>query len=178
MKLVRLKRQNFCLPSPSKKNKAWRKLSSCFEPFYHQRNGFCWLSGCKRVRRRRVSSLYLAFLVHLEVWVQKHGRESVISQRIADFRRLKNKAKTSRNNQGKYLKFWGPDYTYSFLFKNGEFSLQFKLPSTRSRWKRSPKTHLFKNALHSEDFEKAGHSFTCGRMKTVMLYILLCYTYY
>ena len=113
-----------------------------------------------------VSLPYLAFLVHLEVWVQKHGRESVISQRIANFRRLKNKAKISRNNQGKYLKFWGPDYTYPFLFKKGDFFLRFKLPSTRSRWKRSPKTHLFKNALHGEDFEKAGHSFTCGRMKT------------
>ena len=44
-----------------------------------------------------VTLLYLAFLVHLEVWVQKHGRESVISQRIADVRRLKNKAKRQVN---------------------------------------------------------------------------------
>lgn len=44
-----------------------------------------------------VTLLYLAFLVHLEVWVQKHGRESVISQRIADVRGLKNKAKRQVN---------------------------------------------------------------------------------
>ena len=32
--------------------------------------------------------------------------------------------------------------------------LRFGLPSTRIRWKRSPKTHLFKNALQSGDFWK------------------------
>ena len=40
---------------------------------------------------------------------------------------------------------------YPFLFENGGFS--FRL-ATRIRSKRSPKTHLFKNALQSEDFWK------------------------
>ena len=40
--------------------------------------------------------------------------------------------------------------------ENGDIFLRFGLPSTvtRIRWKRSPKTHLFKNALQSGDFWK------------------------
>ena len=55
--------------------------------------------------------------------------------------------------------------TYPFLFENGEFYLQFGLPSTRIQWKQSPKTHLFKNTLQSRVFENAGFSFTCGQTK-------------
>ena len=55
--------------------------------------------------------------------------------------------------------------TYPFLFENGDFYLQFGLPSTRIQWKQSPKTHLFKNTLQSRVFENAGFSFTCGQTK-------------
>ena len=55
--------------------------------------------------------------------------------------------------------------TYPFLFENGDFYLQFGLPSTRIQWKQSPKTHLFKNTLLSRVFENAGFSFTCGQTK-------------
>ena len=48
----------------------------------------------------------------------------------------------------------GPGHTYSFLFKNAHFFLRFSLRSARIWWKRSPKTHLFKNALKSGDFWK------------------------
>lgn len=56
-------------------------------------------------------------------------------------------------------------HTYSFLFENGDFYLQFGLPSTRIQWKQSPKTHLFKNTLQSRVFENTGFSFTCGQTK-------------
>ena len=56
-------------------------------------------------------------------------------------------------------------HTYPFLFENGDFFLQFGLPSTRIQWKQSPKTHLFKNTLQSRVFENAGFSFTCGQTK-------------
>ena len=56
-------------------------------------------------------------------------------------------------------------HTYPFLFENGDFYLQFGLPSTRIQWKQSPKTHLFKNTLQSRVFENAGFSFTCGQTK-------------
>ena len=43
-----------------------------------------------------------------------------------------------------------------FVWKR-RFFLQIDLPSTRIRWKWSPKTHLFKNVLQSEEFfENAG----------------------
>ena len=51
-------------------------------------------------------------------------------------------------------------HTYPFLFENGDFYLQFGLPSTRIQWEQSPKTHLFKNTLQSRVFENAGFSFT------------------
>ena len=44
---------------------------------------------------------------------------------------------------------YGPVHKYPFSFENGDFFLRFGLLSTRIRWKRSPKTHLFKNALQS-----------------------------
>ena len=56
-------------------------------------------------------------------------------------------------------------HTYPFLFENRDVYLQFGLPATRVRWKQSPKTHLFKNALWSRVFENAGFSFTCGQTK-------------
>ena len=43
----------------------------------------------------------------------------------------------------------GPVHTYPFSFKNAIFSLRYlwiRLPSTRIRWKRTPKTQLFENA--------------------------------
>ena len=46
------------------------------------------------------------------------------------------------------------DVSVFFFFENGDFYFRFGLPSTRIRWKRSPKTKLFKNALRSGDFRK------------------------
>ena len=46
----------------------------------------------------------------------------------------------------------GAVQTYPFLFENAHFF--FCLRSARIRWKRSPKTYLFKNALQSGDFWK------------------------
>ena len=54
------------------------------------------------------------------------------------------------------LAFLSPVYMYPFFFwiPEGDFLLRFSVPSTRIRRKRSPKRHLFKNALQSEDFWK------------------------
>ena len=48
----------------------------------------------------------------------------------------------------------GPDETYQFLFKNGDFFLRFGLSSTLIRWKRTPRTHFFKNAFQNGVFLK------------------------
>ena len=49
----------------------------------------------------------------------------------------------------------GPVHTYPvFRLKTESFFLRFGLPSIGMRWKRSPKTCLFKNALQCEDFWK------------------------
>ena len=45
-------------------------------------------------------------------------------------------------------------HTYPFLVENGDIFLWFRVLSTRLRWKRSPKTHLFKNALQRGNFWK------------------------
>ena len=66
-------------------------------------------------------------------------------------------------------------HTYPFLFKNGDFYLQFGLPSTCIQWKQSPKTHLFKNTLQSRVFENAGFSFTCGQTKMEVSNMLMSY---
>ena len=47
-----------------------------------------------------------------------------------------------------------PSRRIRFCLENGDFYFRFGLPSTRIRWKRSPKTKLFKNALRSGDFRK------------------------
>ena len=52
--------------------------------------------------------------------------------------------------------FTAPSKRMRFCLKT-EIFFHIDLPSTRTRWKWSPKTHLFKNFLHSEDFfENAG----------------------
>ena len=47
--------------------------------------------------------------------------------------------------------FIKPDF-----FENATFFLRIGLPSTRKRWKRSPKTELFEDALQSGTFRKRG----------------------
>ena len=44
------------------------------------------------------------------------------------------------------LKGLGPRPQVSVLFKNGDFFLRFGPRSTRIRWRRSPKTHVFKRS--------------------------------
>ena len=41
----------------------------------------------------------------------------------------------------------GPVHTYPFSFENAHFSLRIRLPSTRIRWKRYPKTQLSENVV-------------------------------
>ena len=53
-----------------------------------------------------------------------------------------------------------------FCLKTEIFRLRFGLPSTRIRWKRSPKTHLSKTLYREEIFENAANLSTCGRTKT------------
>ena len=47
-----------------------------------------------------------------------------------------------------------PSTSIRFCLKTEIFFLEFGLPSTHIRWKRAPKTHLFKNALQNEYFWK------------------------
>ena len=47
-----------------------------------------------------------------------------------------------------------PVHTIAFSFENATFLLRIRLSPTRIRWKRSPKTQLFENALQSGTFWK------------------------
>ena len=59
-----------------------------------------------------------------------------------------------RDKNGKKGNRFRPHPHESVFFLNGDFFLRFGLPSTRVRWKQSPKTHLFKKAHQSWDFWK------------------------
>ena len=55
---------------------------------------------------------------------------------------------------------------YPFSFENAKVSFRFCLPSTRIRWKRSPKTQTFENAFQSGNFDNGVFVFSCGHLKT------------
>ena len=62
-------------------------------------------------------------------------------------------AQTSRATSP-YVRTLRPVHTNPFSFENAIFSLRMRLPSSRIRWKLSPKTQIFENALQRGIFCK------------------------